>query len=491
MSFRKYLTRKPIHELLKDARESTFDRTLGAFQLILMGIGAIIGAGIFVIAGSAAGQHAGPAITLSFAIGGIASAFAGLCYAELSSTIPSAGGAYTFAYATLGELFAWLIFGMILLTYLAGAASVASGWSGYIISFLADYGIVFPAEFIHTTGSIITFEDGHQGVGLVNIPALLIVAALTAVVYRGAESAAWVNTAIVAIKMFVLSLFIVIGSFFIDFANWVPFLPENTGVPGEFGVSGIITGAAVTFLAFTGFDAVATAAQEAKNPQRSLPIGILVSLLICTIFYIAISGVLTGIVPYTKLNVAQPMALAVDKMQMPWFSVLIKIGAVTGLTSVILVLIFGAVRIIYTVVHDGLLPQFLSKCHSKFHTPHILTIATGCIIAVLSTMVPIDKLVKLANLGTLSTFATVCFATIYMRYKMPEVERGFKCPLFPFVPIAGILLFTQIIWGLPAETFKHVAIWIVILLIVYATYSRFNSKLLKEIDKGEVEESLD
>ncbi len=488
MSIKKYFTRKPVKELIEDMKSSTLERTLGAFQLVLIGIGAIIGAGIFVLAGTAAGEHAGPAITVSFALGGLACAFAGLCYAELSSTIPISGGAYTFAYAAMGELVAWLIMGMMLLTYALGAASVASGWSGYMTSFLADYGLHVPPYLMHHTGFATTLSDGTVIYSWFDLPAVVITMLITAVVYRGAEAAAWVNTFIVAVKMTVLVLFIAIGMAFIDPENWKPFIPENSGTYGQFGPSGIVAGAAVVFLAFTGFDAVATTAQEAKNPQRDLPIGILGSLFICTIFYILISGVLTGIVKYTELGVAQPMAIAVDKMHMPWFSVLIKIGAVTGLTSVILVLIYGCVRVLYTVVHDGLLPSSLGVCHKKYRTPHLLTIVVGSVIAIMGSTLPLSNLVKLSNFGTLVTFATVCIATIYLRYKQPELIRGFYCPLMPWIPLAGVILFAQIIFALPTDIFIYAGVWISFLLLVYFAYSRNHSHLLKEIDAGMVKE---
>lgn len=491
MSFHKYLTRKPIGELFDEIKHNAFDRTLGPFQLVLIGIGAVIGAGIFVLAGQAASEHAGPAVTLSFILGGIACAMAGLCYAELSSAIPISGGAYSFIYASLGELFAWLIMGMMMLTYGLGAASVASGWSGYMVSFLSDYHIHCPPQLCHTTGKIVTLADGSTVAAWIDLPAFLIVLALTMVVYRGAQTAAWLNALIVTIKMVVLTLFIAIGFFYINPANWNPYIPENTGVFGEFGYSGIFGGTAVVFLAFTGFDAVATTAQEAKNPQRDLPIGILVSLLICTLFYFLISAVLTGIVNYTQLSVPQPMALAVDAMKLPWFSVVLKVGALCGLTSVILVLIYAAVRILYAVTYDGLLPRILIKQHPKYHIPYILTLLLGITIAILSSTTPLDKLVKLSNFGTLVTFAAVCFATLFLRYSRPKLHRGFRCPLMPFIPLCGIILFSQIIFTLPNEIFFYVGIWIVALLCVYFSYSQFHSVLLKEIKEGTVKENLD
>jgi APA family basic amino acid/polyamine antiporter len=479
MSYKKYFKCKSIDGLVNEAKKShDLARTLSAFQLVLLGIGAIIGAGIFVFTGSAAGQHAGPAITLSFVFAGLACACAALCYAELASMIPIAGSSYTYSYATLGELPAWIIAGMITLTYGLGAASVASGWSGYLQSFLADYGIYVPTilsnylgaqELDHSTGEMVTT--------IVDLPALAIVFLLGCIIYRGADTSASFNAVIVAIKMTVILAFIALGATKVDPANWHPFIPENTGVFGEFGISGIITGSAIIFLAYTGFDAVATAAQETKNPKRDLPIGIIGSLVICIVVYVCVSLVLTGLAPYTELNVAEPMAVAVDKMGMPWFATAVKLGAIAGLTSVVLVLMFGMVRIFYTVTHDGLLPECLAKTHKKYKTPHVLTIIAGTIIAGMASLIPVDKLVKLANFGTLITFAIVCFGTLLLRYTKPEIKRDFRCPFVPVVPIAGILVFATILYGLPSEIFLYAGVWIVFLISVYFAYGRHNSHL--------------
>jgi APA family basic amino acid/polyamine antiporter len=479
MNLKRYFKCRSVESLQEEAKKSKeLSRSLGALQLVLLGIGAIIGAGIFVFTGTAAGQHAGPAITLSFVLAGLACACAALCYAELASTIPIAGSSYTYAYAALGELPAWIIAGMVTLTYCLGAASVASGWSGYIQSFLADYGILIPAVLSDTLGTSLVEPDGTTVTTLIDLPAFLIVIALTSIVFFGAETSATFNAVIVAIKMVVLFTFIALGATKVDPNNWTPFIPENTGKFGEFGLSGIIAGSAVVFLAYTGFDAVATAAQETKNPKRDLPIGIIGSLIICIIVYVLVSGVLTGLAPYHELNVAEPMAVAVDKMNMPWFSTMIKIGAIAGLTSVILVLVYGAVRIFYTVTHDGLLPHQLAKTHKKYHTPHILTMIIGGVVALMSSVVPVDKLVKLANFGTLVTFAIVCLGTLYLRYTKPDLKREFKCPLVPFVPLLGIALFISILCGLPNEIFLYAGIWLTFLLAIYFFYGRHNSYLL-------------
>lgn len=479
MSIKKYFRCKSIESLASEASHShSLERTLGAWQLILLGIGAIIGAGIFVLTGTGA-AHAGPAIVLSFALSGLACACAALCYAELASMIPIAGSSYTYSYATMGELPAWFIAGMITLTYGLGAAAVASGWSGYIQSFLTDYGIIVPLYLSDSMGTIVTDpETGREITTLIDLPALLIVLLLTWVVSLGAEASAKFNAIVVYIKTAVLLAFVAIGSTKVNPSNWTPFIPENTGEWGQYGFSGIIAGCGVVFLAYTGFDAVATAAQETKNPKRDLPIGIIGSLVISALFYIIISAVLTGVVSYKELNVAEPMAVAVNAMQLPWFSDVIKIGAIAGLTSVVLVLIFGIVRIIYTVTHDGLLPKFLAKVDKKRHSPLLLTYACGAIIAVFASVLPLGDLVKLANFGTLITFAMVCFGTLYLRIKRPEIKREFRCPMVPVVPIAGMLLFALILFGLPMQIFKYAGIWIAVLLVVYFGYSRHNSHLL-------------
>ncbi len=461
---KRYFTHRPVPALLKDSKHADLVRSLSATQLILIGIGAIIGAGIFVITGTAAGAHAGPAITLSFVLGGIACGIVGLCYAELASMIPISGGAYTFTYAAFGELMAFLIMGMVCLTYGIGSASVASGWSGYMMSLLADYHITLPAALSPLTGAPIF-----------DLPAFIIVWIVSAILYRGTQAAAWFNTLIVFIKMSVLLLFVAIGAFFVTPANWTPFIPPNTGVMGQFGLSGIISGTAVVFIAFTGFDAVANTAQEAKNPQRSVPIGILGSLSICVLLYIAIAGVLTGIVPYTQLNVPQPMALAVDAMRLPWFALFIKIGAIAGLTSVILVMLYSTIRTLYAAVNDGLLPQYFSGAHKIFHTPHKLTLALTLPVSFIAATCPLADLVRLANFGTLVTFATVCLSTIFLHYRIPGTHRSFHCPGMPWLPGIGVSLLLLLLWALPLRTFMHAGIWTAILLILYFGYSQFNS----------------
>lgn len=489
---KKYFRCKSIEGLVKEANSSkALDRNLTAWQLVMLGVGAIVGAGIFVITGTAAGQHAGPAIVLAFILSGFACICAAFCYAELASMIPIAGSSYTYAYATLGELVAWLIAGLVVLTYSLGASAVASGWSSYIQSFAMDYGYQLPLYLTDCYGTVLTDSAGNQITTIVDLPALLIVGILTMVVFFGSQAAAIINSIAVYIKMFVLILFVILGGFYIDPNNWTPFIPENSGEFGEFGVSGIMVASGIVFLSYTGFDAVATAAQEAKDPKKDLPIGIVGSLLICITIYVLISAVLTGIVSYTKLNVAEPMAIAVDTMKMPWFSTVMKIGAVAALTSVVLVLIFGIVRVLYTVTHDGLLPEFMARTHKKYKTPHLLTFAAGTVIAFLASFVPIDSLVKLANFGTLVTFFIVCFGTIYLRKKRPEVKRSFKCPLVPFLPLIGMALCAAILLSLPGKIIFYALVWIAFVMMVYYFYGRHHSHLLHPHKAKKVMAELD
>ncbi len=475
---KKCLRRKSIEVMISQAASSNLVRSLSAFQLILLGIGAIIGAGIFVLTGTAASQSAGPAVVLSFALSGVACACAGLCYAELSSMIPVSGSAYTYIYATLGEMAAAIVGFMMIIGTVTVTASVASGWSGYAVSMLSDMGIYIPAIIANTTGKIVTLSDGSTITALFNLPTLFISIFVIFVLYRGVEGSAIINLVIVCIKMSVLFFFVAIGITKIDPSNWIPFIPDNTGTFGQFGVSGIVGGASMILLAYNGFDTVATAAQEAKNPQRDLPIGILGSLFICMLTYILVAGVLTGLVNYKDLNVAQPIAIAVDKMGLPWFAFIIKIGAVAGLTSVILAMCYGATRVIYTVTNDGLLPKFFAKCHFTYKTPHVATIIVGLAIGLIGATCPLEKIVQLSNFCIIMTFAIVCFAAIYLRYKEPNRERTFKCPGMPWIPILGILLFMQILAGMPDPmVYVYFAMLVLFAIIFYLVYGQKHSTL--------------
>jgi APA family basic amino acid/polyamine antiporter len=483
MNIKRYFTRKSISQLIKDSNASgELERTLDAFQLVLFGIGAIIGAGVFVFTGTAAANHTGPALMLSFAFAGAACCCAGLCYAELASILPIAGSSYTYAYATLGELPAWLMSGMIFLTYALGGASVAGGWSGYVVSFLEDYGLnIFPPHLCYSYGKVITLADGSMVTSLFDLPAFLITLALTILVFRGTETSAKFNAFMVAVKMVVIFGFIALGATKVDPSNWVPLIPENEGVIGKFGWSGVLAGTSIVFLSFGGFDAVASTAQETKNPQRDLPIGILVSILIATITYIAMAAVMTGLAHYTTLGVAKPVAVAVDKLGMPWFSSVIKIGAISGLTTALLVIVFLLVRVLFVMSHDGLLPKAFGKTHPKYHSPHISTFIVGLMIAVLSATVDLNKLVAMGNFGALTTFGTVCAITIYLRYKEPKLKRDFKCPLMPWVPLFGAVTCFVILLTLPADVILYSLLWTLGITVIYFLYSRHHSKFLKTL----------
>lgn len=458
--FRNLLAKKSVAQIQEEAQAHSLKRTLGKWNLVSLGIGCIIGAGIFVMTGTAAANHAGPALIVSFIFTGIACAFVGLCYAELASILPISGSAYTYAYATLGEVLAWVMGWLLVLEYGVAASTVAVGWSGYINSFLLSFGVVIPPELTAATNQPImvtdvyhpmfeaagyAFNAKHQLLdgtgalvrGLFNLPAAIGIAAVTALLTIGVSESAKVNNIIVFIKVAVVILFVVIGLFYVNPENWVPFIPENTG-PGEYGWGGIFRAASIIFFAYVGFEAVSTAAQEAKNPQKDMPFGILGSLLVCTLLYMGVSAVLTGIVPYPQLAVADPMAVAVDKIGLGWFSFLIKIGAILGLSSVMMVLLYGQTRIFYVMSRDGLLPGLMSRVHKKFSTPHINTMIVGCVVAIAAGVTPITLLGDLVSLGTLMAFIIVCFSVIYLRRTQPALPRPFRTPLVPLLPLCGI-----------------------------------------------------
>lgn len=473
MNYKRIFRKKNINELLQSAAKQDLNRTLGAFQLVMLGIGAIVGAGIFVLTGTAASTSAGPAVVLSFVIGSIACACAAMCYAELSSAIPISGGAYSYTYVTLGELPAWLIGSMILVGNIFMVASVAVGWSGYCTSLLEQFGMSLPQEFIHYTGEIIT---GTSQVGVFNLLALVILILTGIILYKGVETSAVINNIIVIIKVVVLTLFIVIGAMYINPSNWVPFIPERIQETGQFGVQGILGGAAIVFLAFNGFDTVASAAQETKNPQRDLPIGVMGSLIVSAIIYILVSGVLTGLVSYKELNTAQPMALAVNAMNMPWFATLIKIGAICGLGSVTLVMTYAVIRISFTMSNDGLLPKVLGKIHHKNKTPHVATIIITGIVCLLAGTCPLDTMVQMGNFCVIFVFISVSGMTIYLRYTQPEMKREFKCPMMPFIPLLGIGLFTLFLVNMPN---KNVMLYFGALVVISTAYYLISNALKK------------
>ncbi len=463
--------RKSVDQLRADAASGTLRRALGPVQLTTLGIGAIIGAGIFVLTGQAAAQHAGPAIVLSFVMAGLACGFAGLCYAEFASMIPVAGSAYTYAYATMGELLAWIIGWDLILEYSLGAATVAVGWSGYVVSFLHDLGINLPIEWVNPRGPIVdSATNAVLGQGIFNLPAAVIALLVTGLLVLGIRESASANATVVLIKVAVVLLFIAFGAAYVNSANWSPFIPEPTGVKGEFGFSGIKTGAGVVFFAYIGFDAVSVAAQEAKNPQKDMPIGILASLAICTVLYIIMAAVLTGIMPYSQLNNAAPVAAAVDAIGLTWLRPLIKIGAIAGLSSVILVMIMAQPRIFYAMSRDGLLPPMFKKIHPKFRTPHVTTMLTGVVVALTAGLFPIGALGHMVSIGTLLAFAIVSAGVLVLRYKEPNIDRPFKTPGMPVIPILGVLFCVYLMTSLPTETWLRLLIWLAIGLAIYFFY---------------------
>jgi APA family basic amino acid/polyamine antiporter len=475
------LATKPVDQLHEADDANELHRTLDARALVLLGIGAIIGTGIFVLTGTAAANHAGPALVLSFVIAGIGCAFAGLCYAEFASMIPVSGSAYSYSYATLGEFVAWFIGWNLILEYLFAAATVAVGWSGYVVSLVEQFGIMLPDAL---TNAPFTKGVGHSEIvrtgALVNLPAVLVIAAITALCYVGIHQSARFNAFVVAVKVVVILLFIAFGMWVVDGANWQPFIPENAGHFGRFGVSGILQAAGIIFFAYIGFDAVSTAAQEAKNPQRDMPIGILASLAICTVLYVAVSAVLTGMVHYTELNTAAPVAVALDRHpELAWLAGWIKLGAIAGMTSVMLVMMLGQPRIFYAMSRDGLLPPLFRKVHPKHKTPYIGTLITGSLAALIAGLFPVTILGELVSIGTLLAFATVCIGVLVLRYTRPDLQRPFSVPAPWFVCLAGALICVGMMASLPVDTWLRLLVWTAVGMAVYAFYGYRHSELRK------------
>lgn len=474
-----HFSRKPLSLILKESEETghSLKRTLTGLNLVLLGVGGIIGAGIFVLTGQAAAQHSGPAIILSFIFSGIACAFAALCYAELAAMIPIAGSAYTYAFATMGRLAAWIIGWDLILEYLFGASAVSVGWSGYVVSFLKDFGVEIPKVLTLAPYDIAKTGQWVSTGSLVNLPAMLINLIMTVVLVIGVKESANFNNLIVLLKCGVLILFVGFGLQFVTMANLTPFIPENTGTFGEYGWSGIFRGAGVIFFAYIGFDGVSTLAQESKNPQRDMPIGIIGSLIISTIFYIAVAFVLTGIVHYSKLNVADPIAVAVDEVgpALFWLRPIIKFGAIAGLSSVILVMLMSQPRIFYSMAKDGLLPPFFAHVHPKFKTPHITTIICGVVAAIIGGFVPMEVLGELVSIGTLLAFVLVCLGVLVLRKVDPNANRPFRTPWVTVVSLLGAATaFIQMAF-LPFDTWMRLVVWMALGMAIYWGYGRKHS----------------
>jgi APA family basic amino acid/polyamine antiporter len=465
-------TKKSLAELRAEADRSVLHRSLGPVHLTALGIGSIIGTGIFVLTGTAASQNAGPALVLSMLIAAAACAFAALCYAELASMIPVAGSAYTYAYATVGEIFAWIIGWDLILEYALSASTIAVGWSGYFTSLMHDFGVDVPAALSGAPGTMITMSGGAVGPGLFNLPAAVIVLLVTALLVVGIKESASTNAVLVVVKVAVLVLFVVAGASYVKRANLTPFIPPNVGEFGHFGWSGVLRGAAVIFFAFIGFDAVSTAAQESRRPQRDMPIGILVSLVVCTILYVAVALVLTGIVHYSKLNVASPLAVGIDATGLTWLSPVIKVSALLGMFSTMLVQLIGQTRIFYSMSRDGLLPPIFSRVHPRYRTPHVSTLVTGVIIAVAAGLLPISVLAQLVSMGTLLAFVLACVGILVLRRTAPDVPRPFRTPGMPWVPILGALACLVQMLSLPWPTWERLFVWLGIGMVVYFGYSR-------------------
>ncbi|KRG40685.1 amino acid permease [Stenotrophomonas panacihumi] len=460
--------------------EATLKRTLTARHLVMLGIGAVIGAGIFVMTGQAAANHAGPAVMLSFVIAGFACALAGLCYAEFAAMMPVSGSAYSYSYATLGEGMAWFIGWCLVLEYLFAGSSVAVGWSAYLVSFITTtLGLPFPAELANAPLD----WTGHAFIAsgaIINLPAVLIVAAVSALCYVGITQSAFVNGIVVAIKVVVICLFVAFAWSYVNPANWHPFIPENTA-PGVFGWSGVFRAASIVFFAYIGFDAVSTSAGETKDPQRNMPIGILGSLAVCTVIYIIVCAVLTGLLPYTQLGTAKPVATALESYpQLAWLKTAVEIGAIAGLSSVVLVMLMAQPRIFYTMSRDGLLPPLLGRVHKRFHTPYVGTIIVGVVAASLAGLIPLKVLGELVSMGTLLAFATVCVGVLVLRYTRPELPRPFRVPLAivvcPLGALACVALFLQAF----QEHWKVFVGWTLIGLCIYFFYGMRNSRLAKQ-----------
>jgi APA family basic amino acid/polyamine antiporter len=479
------LTRtKSLDRLNRDAEggENKLARTLGPWSLIALGIGAVIGAGLFSLTGIAAAEYAGPAVVISFAIAAIGCAFAGMCYSELAGMIPVAGSAYTYSYATMGEFVAWIIGWDLVLEYAVGAATVSVSWSSHVTRFLHDtLGINLPPSLIRSPFETYALPDGTLAHGLVNLPAIFIIVAASALLMIGIRESARVNAVVVLIKLAVVAVVIGVGLFYIKAQNYVPFIPENTGTFGEYGWSGIMRGAGVVFFAYVGFDAVSTAAQEAKNPQRNMMIGILGSLAICTVIYIAFAGVLTGLVHYDQMKGdAAPVNTAIGQTPFPWLRSLVTLGVIAGFSTVILVLLLGQSRVFYSMSQDGLLPGFFSKIHPTWKTPYRSNLFFMVFTSAFAGFLPISELGHMTSIGTLLAFILVCVGVIILRRTQPDARRDYRAPLVPLVPILGIVSCFAMMVSLDGETWLRLVVWLAIGLVIYFGWSRRHSRIGRE-----------
>jgi APA family basic amino acid/polyamine antiporter len=492
-------TKKPLEMLLAEAEgENRLRRCLGPVTLTALGVGCIIGTGIFVLTGVAAHDKTGPALILSFGVAGMACIFAALCYAEFASLTPVAGSAYTYAYATLGELFAWIMGWDLVLEYTVASSAVAHGWSHYFQNFIGIFNLHIPValqrapfDYFPATGQI-----GLTG-SVFDLPALVIAGIVTLLLVKGIKESATVNSTIVIIKVAVVIMVIVVGAFYVNPANWHPFAPFGLSgisffgktVAGQTGLGGeplgMLAGAAMIFFAYIGFDSLSTHAEEARNPKRDIPIGIITSLVLCTVLYIGVSMVLTGMVPYDKINIDAPVADAFAQVGLPFVQFIISIGAIAGITSVLLVLMLSQPRILLAIARDGMIPEkFFGAIHPRFRTPWKSTILTGAFVGCVAAFLPLRILAELVNIGTLLAFAMVCTAVLIMRYKRPDVERTFKAPLFPLIPILGILTSVLLMFSLPVENWLRLGIWLGIGLIIYFLYGRRHS-IMAKLDQDE------
>ena len=485
--------RKPLTQILDEQEHGgvTLPRVLSRANLVLLGVGAVVGTGIFVLTGQAAAAHAGPAIVISMVIAGLVSALAALCYSEFAASVPIAGSAYTYAYATLGEFVAWVIGWDLILEYALGAATVAVGWSGNLVTLLRQFGIQFPAALSAAPGTSVSTIGGETITAVFNLPAVIIAALVTILLVIGIKESAMVNNIVVVIKVAVVLMVIAAGAIFLDTRNFIPFIPENTGTFGEYGVSGIFRGAAVIFFAYIGFDAVSTSAQEARDPQRDMPVGIIGSLAVCTVLYVLVSAAMISLVPYEEMrNQPAPLVIAVESAEqravgtawsgvMSALRIVVTLGALAGLTSVMLVMMMAQPRIFLAMARDGLLPAWAGRIHPRFRTPHVTTILTGIAVAIAAGFSTIGALGNLVNIGTLLAFVIVAIGIIFMRRREPDAPRPFKVPLVPWIPALSAVVSVVLMASLPWQSWERLLIWMAIGIGLYFAYGFRHSRLRK------------